>query len=45
MVPEIRVCPEMLRVFWYIDVLTYMHDLQLHSARMTRATRVFCEDY
>ena len=24
LVPEICVCPEMLRVFWYIDVLTCM---------------------
>ena len=29
LVPEIRVCPEMLCVFWYIDVL--MCDLQLHQ--------------
>ena len=43
LVPEIRISPEILRVFRYIDVLMCM--IYNRTQRMTGATRVCREDY
>ena len=47
LVPKICVCPEMLRVFQYIDVLTCVIYNCMHSTeqqKTTGAARVCCED-
>ena len=43
LVPETHVCPEILNVFRYIDVLTCV--IYNSTWRTTGATRVCCEDY